>query len=312
MKISTKWLLAIGAVACALLLAGKQALADMAWDIEATTPGNTYGVTYDGNGDGVNNQAIVTALVGVPTTLNARTYTTYIWFAADASGSLDIYDNTASRPTSTLAVGDVVSVTGRYSPFSSVPELEGPITAASYGLTGQTPLTPGGLPPVLTIPLITANPGNTLNTGVLAEGGSPESPSPGNGVGDADVAGYYLEVQDVWIGGGGANWNVYPQAGNVAYTITDQVGNTMTMYYYITSYERCSMLMSNSVGIGTVDIYGFVDSFLTTTTVGSTIISNYGDELVPMAIVQVPEPSSFLLAGVGLLSVLAVIRRRRS
>jgi len=311
MKISTKWLLAIGAVACAMLLAGRTVLADYAYDIESTvTSANTGQITFDGNGDGGVNQAVVTALAGVPTVLYGRTYSTYIWFAADASGSLDIFDNSATHVTSGFAPGDVISVTGLYSPFHDIPELEAPFTAVNVTGTGALP-TPGSGVPQVTIPQITANPFDTPKCGPMAEGGSGIYNS-GVPPGDADVQGYYLEIPNVWIGGGGANWNVYPQGGNVAYTITDQAGNTMTMYYYITSYERCAMLMSNSVGVGTVDIYGFCDSFITTTKSGSTITTNFGDEIVPLLIVQVPEPSSFMLAGVGLLSVLAVIRRRRS
>jgi len=315
MKISTKWLLAIGAVACAVLLAGRTVLADCAYDMESSvSSANTGQLTFDGGvtgtSDGGVNQAVVTALAGVPTTLAGRTYSTYIWFAADASGSLDIFDNSATHMTSGFAVGDVISVTGLYSPFHDIPELEAPYTAVNVTGTGALP-TPGGVTPQLTIPQITAAPFDVPLLGPMSEGGSGIYNSS-VGEGDPDVTGYYLEIPNVWIGGGGANWKVYPQGGNVAYTITDQSGNTMTMYYYITSYERCAMLMSNSVGVGTVDIYGFCDSFITTTKSGSVISTNFGDEIVPLLIVQVPEPSSFMLAGVGLLSVLAVIRRRRS
>jgi len=309
MKISTKWLLAIGAVACAVLLAGTTVLADYAYDIEATVTPNTVGVLYNGQGDGGNNQAIVNALVGVPTTVYGRSYTTYIWFATDASGSIDIFDNSSTHVTSGWAIGDVVSLTGYYSPFHGLPEITAPYTTlSSSGTAVAQPV------PQVTIPQITGNPFDTPLCGPLSQGGDPRF-GGGNGEGDADVEGYYLEVMDVSVSGGQAYWGTYQTyqntPANPSYVITDQAGNTMEMYDYCSSYAACQALANRPVG-GTVDIYGFCDSFITTTKVGSTIATNWGDEIVPTAIVQVPEPSSFMLAGVGLLSVLAVIRRRRS
>jgi len=313
MKISTKWLLAIGAVACAVLLAGTRVLADYAADIEATVTPNTTGITFDGAGDGGNNQAVVNALGGQPTTLAGRTYSTWVWFASDASGSLDLFDNSATHVLSGLAVGDVISATGYWTPYHGISEMSAPWVSATVNGSATPQPTP-----VVTIPQVTANPFDTPKVGPLSQGGDPRF-GGGNGEGDADVEGYYLEIPNVTISGGGtlsATFPTYVGAGNnnVVYTITDASGNTMTMYDYMSSYELCQALGVNAQSTaGTVDIYGFADSFITTTKSGSTIVTNWGDEIVPLAVVSViPEPSSFMLAGIGLLSLLAVIRRRRS
>jgi len=305
MKISTKCLLAIGAAACAALLVSTQVLADYAYDIEKNVAPNTTGITYDGVGDGVGNQAIITAIMSQPTTVGGRSYSTWAVLAQDGSGSMDIFSplTTAGLQYTTPTVGDAITVTGKWSPFDAIPELNG-ITAISKTGTGSWPI------PVNTISPpsgVLANPNDTPNAGPLAAGGL----AVGNGVGDSMVEGYYCEIQNVylnpWFGGG-----LYFPSNNATYYLTDQQNETLTMYFWYTSYSVCGAMSGNLVPSGTVDVYGMMSAYPATSKSGTIITTNWEDQLVPALIVQVPEPSSFMLAGAGLLSLLAVIRRRRS
>jgi len=320
MKISTKWLLTLGAVACAVLLAGRSVQADNAVHIDLNIPSGTLGVTFDGSGDGGNNQAIVTAILSQPTTVGARTYTTWAYTAADASGSMEIYDNSSTH-LYTPTVGDQISVKGLWSPFHALPELAAPFV--NYGSTliasGQT------VPPVPSITIsapagILGNPNDTplgnanhptgAGVGPLSEGGDPRYPN-NNGFGDQQIEGYYAEIQNVWINpwyGGGL---LFPQT-NVSYYMTDQENETLTLFFYYTSYSTCGAMVGTAVPQGTVDVYGFASAYPNTVKSGTIITTNWADEFIPTAIVQVPEPSSFMLAGVGLLSLFTLIRRRRS
>ncbi|MGO9446279.1 MAG: PEP-CTERM sorting domain-containing protein, partial [Thiobacillaceae bacterium] len=88
-----------------------------------------------------------------------------------------------------------------------------------------------------------------------------------------------------------------------SYTITDSTGS-MTYFDYVTSYSTCGALGGSAVPTGPVDVYGFLSVF------PSSALSGGGlPEFTATSIV--PEPSAFLLAGMGLLGLLA-IRRRRS
>src|SRR5208283_5345232 len=140
----------------ALALAQTGALADSAIDIQATGP--TGGpVTYDDNGSG--NFPIVTAILSAPSgsvynpgaSLDGYTYNNWAYFAADTTGSIDIfYSKTAAGPAAnypTPTVGDTILAQGVYSPFDGIPELENgtaqAINVFGPGTQGNSPYPPG-------------------------------------------------------------------------------------------------------------------------------------------------------------------------
>jgi hypothetical protein len=73
----------------------------------------------------------------------------------------------------------------------------------------------------------------------------------------------------------------------------------MVMFDWVTSYSRAAAMGGQPIPSGPVTMYGF--------------ISVYGGvpEFTPLTIVGViPEPSTIMLVGAGLLGLLAVRRRR--
>jgi len=321
-------LLIAGVVASVAVFLGVRAMADNAYNIETSdTVGST--VTYDGNGAG--GSAIITAILSQPGTVfgqgaysaTSRTYFYDAFTAADgpggADGSLEIFTEpqtnsvnaTPGLSGSDLAgginyvspnpgyvpqVGDAISVTGPWSPFDAIPELGGsgsPPKVTNMGALSQGNAVPAT--PSFTIPQILANPNFSSQSYLpLAQ----------------NVAGYFSMISNVTISGESSS--VFTN-GNMSLTLTDSGGHTMTMFYYYTSYSSDGAMAGALVPTQHVNVYGFADSFSSTSKVGSTIVTNWSDEFVPVSFsATVPEPSSCLLAGVGLLSLLAVMRRRRS
>jgi hypothetical protein len=80
----------------------------------------------------------------------------------------------------------------------------------------------------------------------------------------------------------------------------DNTGS-MEFYYWASSYSSIAAWGGTAIPTGTLDVYGFL-----------TQSGSYGPELTPLAIVQVPEPSTILLVGAALAGLLAIRRRRVS
>jgi len=305
MKISKNWLL-VAVVTSALAFIGTRVLADDAADIQAY--GNNAVATFDGNGDflygGNNADATVDTIMSQPGVYGGHTYTGWSVLVGDASGSLDVFTSSSSAAAAgwTPAEGQTVSLTATYSPYHSIPEIA-TVTAVTVSGVGEplwnSPGVQGSGSQVVTIPPVLANPFNS---------GSPYLPLAQN------LAAYMVEIKNVTISGQGA-LTTFP-ATNEAMYLNDSSGNQLTMYFWYTSYSCDGMMVGAPIPgnnpkapYGPIDVYGMLTSYPSV----SAGITNWQDELLPTAFVQeIPEPSSFMLAGVGLLSLLAVIRRRHS
>lgn len=273
----------------ALALAQTCAFADSAASIE--TQAINTAVTYDDNGSG--NYPIVTAILSAPSgsvynpgaTLDGYTYTSWAYLAADTTGSLDMFYKPASNTGSyaTPVVGDTILATGNYSPFDGIPEVAtsaaNPIVVNGPG-SSSNPAYPPGAPVVTSIP--------TINVGT----------NGGNNINTSGLAGYYLQLNNVTITTNGApvaGGMLFPTHATATYGITDGA-NSMTMFFWASSYSTDGAMGGTVIPEGEVDITGFVDDF------GNSA------EFVPISITAVPEPSALSLCGIG--SVLALVCRR--
>jgi len=307
MKISKNWLL-VALVASALAFVGTRVRADDAGDIE--TYANYAALTMNGSGDdsqgGNDADAIVDTIMSQPGTFGTHSYTYWEVLVADASGSLETDFSSASLASLgwTPTIGQQVSFSATYNPYHAVPEVVS-ATAATVGTTGN-PQWNGGSQ-IATLPSILANPHNT--------GGSSGQYLPLA----QSMEGYLVEVQNVTISssGGLANWPATNSGTAILPNLylTDSANNKLTLYFWWSSYSSCGMAVgapipdnSTLTYNGLFDVYGMLTAYPSV----SGGITTWQDELVPTAFVGIPEPSSLMLAGIGLLSLLAVIRRRHS
>jgi len=310
MKISKSWLV-VAAVTSALAFIGTRVLADDALDIEYYTA-NTV-ATYDGNGDflygGNNADATVDTIMSQPGTFGGHTYTGWAVLVGDASGSLDVFA-TASALTAigwTPAEGQTVSLSATYSPYHSIPEIATVTHENTLGVNEplwNSPGVNGSGSQLTTIPAVLANKG-TGTYGALSQ----------------NLAGYLVEIPNVTITCNGTFPATFPAtnaetASLGTLMLNDTAGNQLTLYFWYSSYSCDGMMVGGPIPdsgnpnapAGMVDVYGLLSSYPSV----SAGITNWQDELIPTAFVGIPEPSSFMLAGIGLLSLLAVIRRRHS
>jgi len=295
MKISKNWLL-VAMVTSALAFIGTRVLADDAVDIEY------YGInaiaTIDGNGDflygGNNMDATVDSIMSQPGTWGGHTYTGWAVLVGDASGSLDVFSSAASLAALhwTPAEGQTVSLTATYSPYHSIPEIA-TVTAATVSGVGEplwnSPGVNGSGSQVTTIPAVLANTG-TGTYGPLSQ----------------NLAAYMVEIDNVSVSGQGT-LTTFP-ATNATLYLNDTGGHQLTMYFWYTSYSCDGMMVGGTIPTYPVNVFGMLTSYPSV----SGTITTWQDEIIPTAFVGIPEPSSFMLAGIGLLSLIAVIRRRHS
>jgi len=288
-----KRVLLAGAVVAAVALVGTRVLADDASDIESFYSAGSY-VTYDNTGG---DYPIITAIGSQPGVFGGHTYTGWAIFAQDATGSLELFSsasvltNLPAGPgtpyTRTLspAVGDKVNAAGQWSPYDGIPELGFITSVASNNFVNQ--ISAGNTVPTPPVFTITQLKNGTANgTGVLT---------------NPAIAGMVLTIQGVTISGStGGYMSTFPmEQSSIAaesYTITDGGANTMEMFDWTTSYSADGALGGTPVPVGAVNITGFYDSF---------------NEFVPLSIVSVPEPSTVMLVGTGLLGLLTLRRRRK-
>jgi len=306
--IAKKRLLVAAVMASAVALVGVKTYADDAYDIESFYSVNAT-VNYDNTaGLDANDYPILTWIGSQPGFFGGHTYTGWSVFVEDQTGSLELFTSQSlltqlstngatpgndsgtppyGTPTATLAAGMGLNMRGGYSPFDGIPEVTFTGTLASNNYLAVTS-TGNAIPasPIFTIPQLEAGTGN--GGGVLT---------------NAAIAGQIIELQNVTISGStGSFQSTFPleTQANIAdesYTITDGGGNHLEMFDWTTSYSVCAARGGTPVPTSPVNMYGFFDSF---------------NEFVPLSITAVPEPSTFMLAGMGLIGGLLAIRRRRS
>jgi hypothetical protein len=301
--IAKKRLLVAAVMASAVALVGVKVYADDASDIESFYSQNAT-VQYDNTaGLDANVYPILTWIGSQPGFYGGHTFTGWSVFVEDQTGSLEVFTSQSTltnltgtpsnsgptppygTPTGTLTAGMGLNMQGAYSPFDGLPEITFTTTHASNDYLAVTS-TGNAIPasPIFTIPQLEA--GTANGTGILT---------------NPAIAGQIIELQGVTISGStGSFQTTFPletQANTVdeSYTITDGGGNHLEMFDWTTSYSVCAAMGGSAVPTGPVTMYGFYDSF---------------NEFVPLAIV--PEPSTFMLAGLGLIGGLLAIRRRRS
>jgi len=293
MKIFKTWLL-VAVVTSALAFVGTRVLADSALHIEQGAV--NISVTYDGNGDflqGGNNQdVIIDEILSWPGTVGGSTYTGWSLLAADASGSMDVFSSSSSLKSLgyTPTVGDNISITATYSPYHAIPEIA-TATAVTLNSSGNPQMVGSKQ---ATIPAVLANPGPWPLP--LAQ----------------NLEGYLVEIDNVTISGQGTVVN-FPAtnsgtAGLGNLYLNDTSHNQLTMYFWRSSYACDSAMVGAPIPTWPVNVFGLLTAFPSVS--GTT--TNWQDELIPTAFVGIPEPSSVMLAGIGLLGLIAVLRRRHS
>src|ERR1700679_3849890 len=255
----------MGAIVATVALVGTKVLADDASDIESFYPVNSY-VQYDNtSGD----YPIITALASQPGVFGGHTYTGWAIFAADSTGSMQLFASaftmtnlaggsvnagavgTPYTASSSPALGDMVNTAGQWGPFDGIPELAYSTVVSSNNYlnkisSGNTVPTA----PVFTIPQLQSGTGN--GAGVLT---------------NSAIAGMVLTIQGVTISGStGGFMSTFPlesqaNLSNETYMITDGGGNKLEMFDWTTSYSSCGALGGTAVPTGPVNMTGFFDSF---------------------------------------------------
>jgi len=249
---------------------------------------------------------VVNAIGSRPGVYGGHTFTYWVVMAQDSTGSMDLDVTTSSLNAlatingtthgpalTSFALGDQITANMAWVPYHQIPELNVYTNAADGAFV--TKLSSGN-------PY--AGPKLTSIESVLALGNSVfvtnASPTP-NSV--SALAGYYVEIDNVTISGSTGGYTaVFPSyLSNIAaesYTISDGTTN-MLMFDWTTSYSVDAALGGGGVPTGPVNVYGII----------SVNPGAANAEFIPFAII--PEPSAFVLAGLGLAGLLA-IRRRRS
>jgi hypothetical protein len=302
MKITKNWLL-VAVVTPALAFVGTRVLADDAVNIQSYTPNAV--ATFNGAGDdiysnGNDHDAIVDQILSRPGTFGGNTYSYWIMNIGDASGSLvgDFSSSSLASLGWTPAVGQNIAVSATWNPYDSLPEIvsASAVTVSSSGnATWNAPNTLGGSWQT-TIPLALAN--NGAGTyGPLSQ----------------NLVGYLVDIDNLTISGAGS-LTTFPQT-NLTLQLTDTGGHKLTMYFDPASYSCDGQMVGAPIpdnsplaGQSLCDVWGFLTSIPSVN--GS--VTNWQDQLIPTAFEGIPEPSSFMLAGMGLLSLFAVMRRRHS
>jgi len=117
------------------------------------------------------------------------------------------------------------------------------------------------------------------------------------------VAGYLWTLDNVTISGAGAGPNFGTGNSPSGAMITDSSNNSMTLFYWPTSYSVANANLANiPIPSGPVDMTGFVSVF----TSGSTSTPEFS----PLTITPVPEPGTLAVFGAGSVLLLMGMRRR--
>jgi hypothetical protein len=228
--------------------------------IEALPTGTA--TTLDGS------NAVITSILSQPGTFNGKTYSAWSFTANDGTGSLFVYGALPTGSNYVPTVGDAINVSGKYSPYHQIPEL-GTLTAISSVSSGNAVASP------LTSTI------NQVNLATLP----------------LSMAGYLVNLNNVTIADTG--YDTFGVA-NITTQITDAGNNSMTMYYWPTSYSvENSNLFGKPIPTTPVNMIGFV-----------SVYSGIA-EFTPMSITSVPEPGTLALLALGGLCGLCRLMWRR-
>lgn len=296
-------LVTVATVAMASL--GVKVYADTAGDIEQDYgTGNTNPDTMVLWDDASGGYPIVNAIGSQPGVYGGHTFTYWAVLAQDSTGSMDEdvstsqlntlsrnNGNTYGTPLTSFSVGTAFSSYEAWVPFHQIPEVTP--YPSDTNIAGANPPNP-----YITLQGTGSTAPATVTTISTVLG-------LGNGVtNNLTLAGTYVEIKNVTISGStGSYSSTFPAyLSNIAaetYTISDGSTN-MAFFDWTTSYSVDAAMGGSAVPTGPVNVYGFL----------SVNPGAPNAEFVPLAIV--PEPSAFVLAGMGLLGLLAIRRSRRS
>ena len=226
----------------------------------------------DTTGLQLTSDAVITSILNQPATA-ANSTTSWAFLVNDGTGSMEVYASATSLTGFgfTPVVGEEISATGEFDPYHQIPEFE--------DLTAISAISTGNSLPSLGISTITQ-----LNVDTLP----------------LSIAGYQETLDNVTISAGSSPLGTFG-TGNLTLTVTDGSNNSMTLYYWPTSYSAgyANLDGFNPVAGQKYDITGF-----------DSVYNNTSPEFSPISIVAVPEPATLALAGLGGLS--ALLLRRRS
>ena len=261
-KTGRKLLLA-AALASVLAVPGSKALAQNG--NMATVEGYYTGTSFTAT---VTSDPIVTAILSQPGTFNSKTYSSWAVLATDGTGSMELFGTMPNGYTP--AVGDMLTgISGTYDPYHQIPEFED-LTSLSLVSQGNS------------VPAIGTSTIPTLNQATLPE----------------NVAGYLWTLDNVTISGISGTFGT----ANLTGTITDPGNNSMTLYYWPTSYSVANVNLDGmAIPTGPVDMTGFV-----------SVYNNTSPEFTPLSITPVPEPGTLAAFGLGGLLLALGMRRRSS
>jgi len=296
-KLFKRCALATGVVASALVLCSASVRADSATDIEQFYNVSNNVVWDAAAGD----YPVITMIGSAPGVLHGHNYTGWSVFAADPSGSMDLF---ASQPFwnyittnsyTTPAVGDKIQLDGWWAPFHSIPEV-------NFSTNANANLIAGGYQPNYIYKISSGNSvpaPQALTVSQLNAAGMGNNYTPG----DLSIAGWMVRVNHVMITGtnGLTTLPGYDQGNNTVanetFTMTDNTGS-MTFFDWTTSYSAAELLSGTPVGSNNFyDVIGFISY-------------NTGGPLEFTALQIIPEPSTLMLVGTGLFGLLAIRRRR--
>jgi len=241
------------------------------------TVGDLQNPVLTGQPQTLDSDAVVTAVLSRPGTVNGFTYTNDAILVQDKTGSLEIFAGLSGLGY-TPAVGDQITATGTYTTFGQIPELTS-VTEVSRFSSGNA----AAGPVTATIP--------DLNHTTMPLG-APAPPAVGE---------YLFTLNDVTITGAPATtWGhgATGSAANESMTITDGNGNSMTLFYWPSSYSVDGEFYGTAIPTGPVNITGFVSVF------GNA-------QFTPVSITPAPEPGCFAILGVSG-AMLVCARQRRA
>ncbi len=189
--------------------------------IENNVASGTTGVS-------ITSDPVITAILSQAGVTDGKTYSSWSFLVNDGTGSMDVFGALPSGYTP--AVGDAISVTGKYSPYNQIPEL-----------TTNAPFSISQVSSGNTVPAIGVNTVQNLNVDTLP----------------LSIAGYEWTVDNATLG----SFTTFGTANQTG-TITDSTGS-MTMYYWESSY---SMALQNLDGMTPqagqlYDVTGFMDVY---------------------------------------------------